>query len=255
MKKVPLTCALVTMLLLAFAATAAAQPAHVPAVRGKPLAEAQRILANSGLNAQVTQQTVAQKQQDGVVIAQKIAEGTRVTRGSTVPLIVGKYSAPIRTSLPSVVGMNIVQASEMLEKQGWKVDVRRETTNDASKKDVVLSQAPHAGSQAVPQQTTVLLRVGFQVPQPEGRGGTLKQSNPSGDIVMPHTVGQTLAYAQSTLVSRGITRNRIVVHERVVPDAKLSAGIVRSQKPAPGAKVPSHPNAFPVELWVDIYKR
>jgi len=255
MKKVSLSCVLVAMLLLAFAATAAAQPAHVPYVKGRPLAEAQRILADNGLNAQVTQQPVAEPKLDGVVIAQKISEGTRTMRGSTVPLIVGKYSAPTRASLPNVVGMNIAQARETLEKQGWKVDVRRETTDDASKKDVVLSQAPHAGSQAVAQQTTVLLRVGYQVPQPQGSGRSLPKPNQPEDAVMPDTIGKTLADAQNALTGRGITRNRIVVHERVVRDPRFSAGIVQSQKPDAGAKVPYHPTAHPVELWVDIYKR
>ena len=255
MKKVQLSFALVPIQLLVFTATAAAQLTHVPAVTGRPLAEAQRILADNRLNAQVTQQPVAEPKLDGVVIAQKITEGTRTMRGATVPLIVGKYTALTRGSLPSVVGMNIAQAREMLEKQGWKVDVRRETTNDASKKDVVLSQAPRAGSQAVPQQTTVLLRVGFQVPQPQGKGGTLKQSTPSSEVIMPDTIGKTLADAQYALTSRGITPNRIVVRERVVRDPRFSAGIVQSQKPVAGEKVPYHPTAFPVELWVDIYKR
>lgn len=255
MKQVPLSCALITMLLLAFAATAAAQPAHVPAVTGKPLAEARRILAGNGLNAQVTLQPVENPQLDGVVLAQKISEGTRTVRGSTVPLVVGKYSAPTRASLPNVAGMNIAQARETLEKQGWKVDVRREVTNDAGKKDVVLSQSPRAGSQAVPRQTTVLLMVGHQVPQAQGRGGTLHTPVKPDEVIMPDTIGKTLSDAQYALTSSGITRNRIVVHEQLVRDPRLSAGLVRSQKPAAGAKVPYHPTAFPVELWVDIYKR
>jgi len=72
---------------------------------------------------------------------------------------------------------------------------------------------------------------------------------------MPDTIGKTLADAQYALTSRGITRNRIVVRERVVRDPSFSAGIVQSQKPLAGEKVPYHPTAFPVELWVDIYKR
>lgn len=153
MKKVPLSCALITMLLLAFTATAAAQPgaryAYVPAVTGKPQAEAQRILANSRLNAQVTQQPVA---------------------------------------------------------------------------------------------------------QPQGRGKLQPSAQPA-EVIMPDTIGTTLVDAQNALVGSGITRNRIVVHERVVRDPRFSAGIVQSQKPTSGAKVPYHPTGQPVELWVDIFKR
>jgi len=255
MKKAPFSFTLAAMLLLAFAATAAAQPAHVPAVTDKPLAEAQRILAGNGLNAQVTLQPVEHPKLDGVVLAQKISEGTRTVRGSTVPLVVGKYSAPTPTSLPNVVGMHVAQARETLERQGWKVDVRRQVTDDAGRKDRVLSQSPHAGSQAVPRQTTVLLMVGYQVPQPQRGGRKFFQQGAPSEITMPDTIGKTLADAQYALTSSGITRNRIVVHEQLVPDPRFSAGLVRSQKPAPGTRVPYHPTAFPVEIWVDIFKR
>ncbi|NPV05364.1 MAG: PASTA domain-containing protein [Syntrophaceae bacterium] len=255
MKKIPLSCTVITVLLIVSAATAAAQPAHVPLVRDEALAEAQRILAREGLNAQVTLQPVEHPKLDGVVLAQKISEGTRVARGSTVPLVVGKYSAPTPTSLPNVVGMHVAQARETLERQGWKVDVRREVTDDAGRKDRVLSQSPHAGSQAVPRQTTVLLKVGDQVPQPQRGGLKFSQQGAPSEITMPDTVGKTLADAQNALTGSGITRNRIVVHEQLVRDPRLSAGLVRSQKPAPGTRVPYHPTAFPVEIWVDIFKR
>jgi len=65
-----------------------ADQARVPSVTGKPLAEAQKILVDNKLNAQVTQQPVAEPKQNGVVIDQKVAAGTPLAPGSMVPLVV-----------------------------------------------------------------------------------------------------------------------------------------------------------------------
>jgi beta-lactam-binding protein with PASTA domain len=232
----------------------------VPQVAGMKLQEAQAVLSKARLNAQVSTQPVAEPQRNGVVLGMKVAAGTPVAPGTMVPLVVGEYKAPAAIPLPSVKGMKIDQARQMLEQQGWKIETLRMVQKDASMNNIVLQQAPAAGTQSVPQQTTVRLTVGIYTPQTTGgqvhdnRQQPLNPPIVPDSVLMPDTVGKSLADARQAVGSRGLSANRIVVHERAVSDPKLAGGVVRSQKPAAGASVP-YKSSSPIELWVDIYKK
>jgi len=238
----------------------AQEQARVPGVTGMPLDAAQRLLAAAKLNAVVSFETVAEPAKNNFVLRQQAAPGTALAPGSQVPLIVGKYSAPVAAAVPNVTGTKIDQARQVLEKQGWKVEVMRLSQKDARQHNIVLQQAPIAGTQAVPQQTTVRLTIGYYA-QPATGGqyhdnpqNTLNRPIEPDGITVPDTVGKSLADARNTAQSRGWSPERIIVHERVVSDPKLAAGVVRSQKPGGGSSVP-YKSPPPIELWVDIYKK
>ncbi len=238
----------------------AQEKVQVPKVAGMKLQEAQAVLAKARLNAEVSMQPVNDPQQNGMVIGQRVAPGMPVAPGSMVPIIVGKYTAPATVPVPNVTGTKIDQARQVLEKQGWKVEVVRMSQKDARQNNIVLQQAPIAGTQAVPQQTTVRLTIGYYA-QPATGGqyrdnpqNTLNRPIEPDGIIVPDTVGKSLADARNTAQSRGWSPERIIVHERVVSDPKLAAGVVRSQKPGGGSSVP-YKSPGPIELWVDIYKK
>jgi len=235
----------------------------VPSVTGKPLAEAQKALAAAKLNAVVSLEMVTDKSKDSIVLKQQVAPGTALAPGSQVPLVVGKYTPPAAMPVPSVMGMNIDQARQALEKQGWKVEVMRMSQKDPRQNNVVLQQVPAAGARAVPQQTTVRLTIGYYVQPAAGGQPHDNRQNPHTPlnppiepdaITMPDTVGKSLADARNAVGSRGLSPARIVVHERTVSDPKLAAGVVRSQKPSAGAAV-AYKSSSPIELWVDVYKK
>jgi beta-lactam-binding protein with PASTA domain len=136
----------------------------------------------------------------------------------------------------------------------------RMSQKDPRQNNVVLQQVPAAGARAVPQQTTVRLTIGYYA-QPATGGqyrdnpqNTLNRPIEPDGIIVPDTVGKSLADARNTAQSRGWSPERIIVHERVVSDPKLAAGVVRSQKPGGGSSVP-YKSPPPIELWVDVYKK
>ncbi|OPY92128.1 MAG: Serine/threonine-protein kinase PrkC [Syntrophaceae bacterium PtaU1.Bin231] len=133
-----------------------ADQTRVPSVTGKPLAEAQKILVDNKLNAQVTHQPVAEPQRNGVVIGQKIAVGTPLAPGSMVPLVVGRYEA---VKVPHVEGMPWLTAQDTLLKAKLKPSVTFQSISDQSKNTIVLKQSVRAGAD-VPPGTQVEIAVG-----------------------------------------------------------------------------------------------
>jgi beta-lactam-binding protein with PASTA domain len=158
--------------------TAPAQ-VKVPYIMGKPLAEAQKILVENKLNAQVTHQPVAEPQRNGVVIGQKVAVGTPLAPGSMVPVIVGQYTPPLTTAVPNVTGVKSDAARQNLEKQGWKVNVQEKPVTDAQQSGVVVQQIPPPGTQVQQKNQPVTLYVGKaqeRVPVPQVAGMKLQEA-------------------------------------------------------------------------------
>jgi beta-lactam-binding protein with PASTA domain len=158
--------------------TAPAQ-VNVPYVTGKPLAEAQKILTDNKLNAQVTHQPVAEPQRNSVVIGQKAAAGTPLAPGSMVPVIVGQYTPPAMTPVPSLMGMKADAARQNLEKQGWQVNVQEKPVTDAQQSGVVVQQSPPPGTQVQQKNQPVTLYVGRaqeRVPVPQVAGMKLQEA-------------------------------------------------------------------------------
>jgi len=152
---------------------------NVPYVTGKPLAEAQKILFDNKLNAQVTHQPVAEPQRNGVVIGQKVAVGTPLAPGSMVPVVVGQFTPPVTTAVPNVTGVKSAAARQNLEKQGWKVNVQEKPVTDAQQTDVVVQQSPPPGTQVQQKNQPVTLYVGKgpeRVPVPQVAGMKLQEA-------------------------------------------------------------------------------
>jgi beta-lactam-binding protein with PASTA domain len=120
----------------------------VPSVTGKPLAEAQKILAANKLNAVVNQEKVTDKSKDGIVLKQHVAPGTALAPGSQVPLIAGRYEAPAK--VPNVVGMDWSQAKAHLTQAKLTANIASRSTSLKQKHNIVLEQSVRAGTEVAP---------------------------------------------------------------------------------------------------------
>lgn len=67
---------------------------NVPGVTGVTIDEAKAKLSNVGLKAAVQEKETQNESENGKVLAQQYAEGTRVQQGATVTITVGKYVQP-----------------------------------------------------------------------------------------------------------------------------------------------------------------
>lgn len=213
---------------------------NVPNVTGKPIAEAQKILVDSKLNAQVTTQPVAEPQRSGIVLGQKIAVGTPLAPGSMVPLVVGQYTPPVMTPVPSLMGMKADAARQNLEKQGWKVNVQERPVTDAQQSGVVVQQSPPPGTKVQQKNQPVTLYVGKapeRVPVPQVAGMKLQEAQAALSKARLNAQVSTQPVAEPQ-------RNGIVLGMKVAAGTPVAPGsmvpIVVGAYTAPAAKtVPS----------------
>ena len=144
----------------------------------------------------------------GVVFAQKPGAGTQLGKGQTVTIFVSTG----RLGIPDVVGLQLPDAQQKLEAQGFKVEVKRVASTKP--KGIVLDQDPAAGVTAL-SGTTV----------------TLSVSSGAKPVVVPRVVGQTQGDAVQALTALGL---KPVLQN--VPSDK-PAGTVVGQKPPAGKEV------------------
>ena len=124
----------------------------VPDVVGKPQAQAEQLLQQTGLRATVHQQQDADVKA-GTVISADPKPGSKVDTGSNVTLNVS--SGPATAVVPYVLGMTAADAANKLIAAGFQVDT---VPPDAASDGIVRSTSPGPGAQA-PQGSTVKITV------------------------------------------------------------------------------------------------
>ena len=129
---------------------------EVPDVVGKTREEAEKLLKDAGLVAEITEEN-DEKVEAGIVLSQDIEDGETVNKGSTVKLVVSKGSGIVNVEVPSLVGKTEQEARNLLTEAGLKVNVVND--EDESKNDgVVLRQSREAGTE-VQEGTTITITV------------------------------------------------------------------------------------------------
>ena len=75
--------------------------ATVPGVTGQTETAARSALGAAGFGVNVTAQTVTDKSKSGIVLSQNPSGGTKVKKGATVTIVVGKYKQPTTPTTPT----------------------------------------------------------------------------------------------------------------------------------------------------------
>ena len=131
------------------------RPVAVPSVIGLTYDDATAQLSAAGFS--VTRRDVDDDQAEGTVVGQDPSGGSLVSAGTTVTLSVSK--GPQTSAVPSVESLDRDTAVTTIESAGFKADVVEQPTDDPSLDNIVLSQDPASGTQAV-AGTTVTITVG-----------------------------------------------------------------------------------------------
>jgi serine/threonine-protein kinase len=161
-------------------------------------------------------QPVDQPQRNNVVLAQNVPAGKTLSPGSTVPIVVGKYTAPAQQPVPNVVGMPLDKAQAALSQAKLNAVVTLEKVTDKNKNSIVLKQQIVPGTALAP---------GAQVPLIVGQYHE--------KVRVPSVVGMTFEQAQAALKQAKLN---IKDSGREVTDRK-KIGTVLEQNTAPGTAV------------------
>jgi eukaryotic-like serine/threonine-protein kinase len=158
---------------LVIAKAPAPKAVKVPEVVGKSQDEAERLLRDAGLEADVERRTDPDSE-PGEVFDSNPKPGSEVDEGATVTLIVADAKSG-QVEVPNVVGLQEDNAERALEDLGLKVDVERQNADQPE--DTVFAQNPRGGAK-VRQGTDVTIFVSRgpdeDLPQP-----TFTQTSPS----------------------------------------------------------------------------
>jgi beta-lactam-binding protein with PASTA domain len=183
----------------------------VPGVVGTQLPAASAVLKNAGFKVDVQRQIDPTAPLDRV-LREDPQPGSKVKKGSTISLTVS--NGPGQGTVPAVEGKTEKEATKALRKAGFRVRVRKESSDSVPDGDAI-STLPAEGSQ-VDKNTLVILLVS---------GGPTQVSVPS-------VTGQTQDAAETEIANAGL---KVDVREQDSQDK--DPGIVLSQSPGSGTTV------------------
>jgi beta-lactam-binding protein with PASTA domain len=187
----------------------------VPDVVGMSARDASSALRNAGLRPAI--RTVRAEEPAGTVVAQSPEAGTDVDRESVVSLRVAKPKpkpkpvAPVRISVPDVVGSTLSEAQRALREAGLRWTVSRVDSEEPP--GTVVAQTPRAGARV-----------------DEGRAVALRVSAGPSTVAVPDVTGLAEEAARNELQSAGFD---VTVVDEPTSDATQD-GTVVSQDPAGG---------------------
>jgi serine/threonine-protein kinase len=186
-----------------------AEPVSVPLVEGLQRELAVQRIEAAGLEAAVEEEPSTEVETN-VVIEQSPPEGTRISKGDTVTIVVS--SGPRQVEVPRVVGLTYDEAVSTLENLGLRV--RRVDVFSQRPVGQVTAQNPRQGTQ-VDEGTRVTLRVSQGVEQ----------------VAVPDVLNQSEASARAELDQAGFE-----VEVVQAPSSTTPEGLVSAQNPDPGVE-------------------
>jgi serine/threonine-protein kinase len=178
----------------------------VPRVVGETKATAENKLTDAGFTVNAPFVQVAEREKHGIVQSQNPEGGTKQSKKSEVTINVGRMP-----TVPQLTGSTEAQATAKLTEEDLGVTVRNIGVPDPQQDGLVQSQDPGEGTLLPP--------------------GTVVRINVGRNVEVPPVVGRPEQIAIGILRERGLGSN-------VVRIFGLPVGIVSSQTPPPGTRLP-----------------
>ncbi len=173
----------------------------IPSIIGKSQSEAEALIKALGLNTEI-QQDYSDTVAIGKVISVDPGEGTQVSAGSTITLVVSLGEENKQVEVPNVIGQDEATAKKTLNDQGLQVNV--ETTTDASgnvAEGCVANQSVAAGTSVDPGSTiTLQVYHAPSVPAESENGGTADSGSWTCNVKLDQPSTYTGGPVQLTLV-------------------------------------------------------
>ena len=122
----------------------------VPDVKGYTYEEAQKILKDSKLNAQMIEE-FADEKNVGIVIKQNKKAGSKVMENTVIKLTVGVLDNKV--TMPNVIDLSLEEATKILNKNNIKYEIKYES---ADEDNIVLKQSIKAGKKINNTETVII---------------------------------------------------------------------------------------------------
>lgn len=211
------------------------QEVAIPSLVGLTPAEAERAVANLGLQMSIERQYYSPQIPEGRIMSQLPQPGTKVRRGWQVR--VAQSLGPTRVAIPDVTGQSEHAAELNIRRRG--LDISSMALVDAAgiPPDQVLAQDPMANAtQLVAPKISLLVTAGA-APQ---------------EFVMPNFVGQPLGTANRTLQDAGFRLGNVTVAvpapvtptDETSPPARAPTPAPQQSAPPPTSPAPAAPQAL-----------
>ena len=137
-------------------------------MRGRTEADATSLLEDDGFVVTVTQEA-SDDIADGRVIRTDPPAGASRPEGATITLVVSSGPEQQNKTVPGVVGLSEANATQVLESNGFVVDIQEQEVIAPTDDGRVVSQNPGGGSSR-PEGSTVTITVGRLI-APDDDGG------------------------------------------------------------------------------------
>ena len=209
------------------------QEVAVPALVGLAPGEAERTVANLGLQVSIERQYYSPQIPEGKIMSQLPLPGTKVRRGWQVR--VAQSLGPTRVAIPDVTGQSEHAAELNIRRRGLDIASRAEVATEGVPADQVLAQNPTANASQLMAPKISLLVTSAAAPQ---------------TFVMPSFLGQPLGSVSRTLTDAGFRLGNVSVASIVEIPTDESGGanpgppaqpspssVIVAQVPAVGQKV------------------
>jgi eukaryotic-like serine/threonine-protein kinase len=196
---------------------------EVPRVIGLDSVAASALLKESGLLPRVVAEEFSEKVSKGAVTSQRPPQGTRVTGGAEIRLILSRGTDQL--TVPKLAGTTVAQANRITAEAGLTLGLVTAIHSDLHPRETIIAQEPPEGAAAV---RGAAVRV-------------LQSLGPWDDqVIMPDLRGREALVAVNLL-------KELQVEARISFQSSPSKDRVIAQDPLPGAPVKV---GAPVELVV-----
>jgi eukaryotic-like serine/threonine-protein kinase len=203
----------------------------VPKVTGVSAATAKYDLRNEGLTPGTTTTVLDNGVAKGLVIRTSPANGSRITRGGTVSLVVS--AGPHMITMPQVTGQPLTAAQAAIKHAGLVAGKVKTVTSTTIAAGIVISTDPSAGA---------------SWPQPKPVSIVLSAGPP-----LPNFVGQDKSVAEQWAAANGVKLNEVtaahsdqpvnmVVKQSAPPGSAFTNGEVITIQISPGPPMVNIPN-------------
>ncbi|MES0342107.1 MAG: PASTA domain-containing protein, partial [Candidatus Humimicrobiaceae bacterium] len=193
------------------------EEAKIPPIHDMHIDSARQTLSFFNLDMEIIEELYSDTVPENYVIEQDPGSNSIVTPDRTVKVIVSMGSKNLTFSIPNIIGLELQEASEILEAMGLETGTISEEYSEEFARDHIIKQGPSFGElTTIGEAVDIIVSMGTQ------------------SIVIPNIIGLDYVYASNYLESMGIN---VMTSMTPLTEEIPQPGSVVSVIPQPGTSI------------------